>query len=114
MNSKNPYNLVIACTNVGNEVANPGVRPLHTPIGQTPASSPMLLSASELDQALEEIIERFNNADQQKEASCIEKQREKEKDTAEAVWKRGARREGKRGACMVTTHGKRRVQEKKG
>ena len=38
---------------------------------------------SELDQALEEIIEKINSAEQQKEASCAEKQQEinKEKET---------------------------------
>ena len=44
----------------------------------------------ELDQALEEIIEKINFAEQQKEASCAEKQQEidKEKETAEAVRRR--------------------------
>ena len=45
--------------------------------------------SSELDQALEDIIDRIENAEQQKEASCVEKQQDIEKETAEAV-KRGA------------------------
>ena len=46
--------------------------------------------SSELDQALEEIIDRIQNAEQQKEASCMEKQQEIEieKETAEAVRRR--------------------------
>ena len=42
---------------------------------------------SELDQALEEIIGNINSAEEQKEASCAEKQQEigKEKETVEAV-----------------------------
>jgi len=49
---------------------------------------------SELDQALEEIIEKINSAKQQKEASCAEKQQEidKEKETAEAVRRRAMER----------------------
>ena len=45
---------------------------------------------SELDQALEEIIERKENAEQDKVTSCREKQQEKEKEreTAEAVRRR--------------------------
>ena len=41
---------------------------------------------SELDQALEEIIEKINFAEQQKEASCAEKQQEidREKEPADA------------------------------
>ena len=49
---------------------------------------------SELDQALEEIIEKIHFAEQQKEASCAEKQQEieKEKETAEAVRRRAMER----------------------
>ena len=49
---------------------------------------------SELDQALEEIIEKSKSAEQQKEASCAEKQQEidKEKETAEAVRRRAMER----------------------
>ena len=49
---------------------------------------------SELDQALEENVEKINSAEQQKEASCAEKQQEidKEKETAEAVRRRAMER----------------------
>ena len=49
---------------------------------------------SELDQALEDIIEKIHFAEQQKEASCAEKQQEieKEKETAEAVRRRAMER----------------------
>ena len=49
---------------------------------------------SEVDQALEEIIEKVSFAEQQKEASCAEKQQEidKEKETAEAVRRRAMER----------------------
>ena len=41
MNSKIQYNLVVAYSNVGTEVANPGTRPLQTLIEETPAISPL-------------------------------------------------------------------------
>ena len=45
---------------------------------------------SEPDQTLEEIIEKSNSTEQQKEASCAEKQQEidNDKETAEAVGRR--------------------------